>query len=230
MPLVGASSRLPCLAHKHLPIYTYAATSSQPPPLLSANMDALLPARPARVQPGWRALAAAHWPQYLAVALLFGLLRAVDPIEPRPRFIYHKTDAELWRVREGRERGRKQERIGRQRAATSALPRPRLDSSLRPLSPLSPQYSFPYLTDTVPLWVVPLLNVALPLLVFIGAWLVRGCVPCRRSRCLCSAVPSACGTSLAGHSAALNEEPQLRLPARRRDRAQKRRRTTPAWA
>lgn len=34
------------------------------------------------------------------------------------------------------------------------------------------QYSFPFMEDTVPLWAVPFLTLFLPLLVFVGAYLV----------------------------------------------------------
>ena len=49
-------------------------------------------------QPSWGALARRHWPQYLTAALLYVVMRAVDPWEPRPRAIYHASDAELWQV------------------------------------------------------------------------------------------------------------------------------------
>ncbi|KAL4443452.1 hypothetical protein ABPG75_011189 [Micractinium tetrahymenae] len=50
-----------------------------------------------RPDPSWRALGRQYWPQYAATLLLFALMELVDPIEPVPRFIYHQSDAEIWR-------------------------------------------------------------------------------------------------------------------------------------
>ncbi|PRW32893.1 lipid phosphate phosphatase 2-like isoform X3 [Chlorella sorokiniana] len=59
----------------------------------------LPPAPPLRpVQPAWRRLLQQHWPQYIAVAAVWLLMKWVDPIEPRPRAIYHGSDAEYWQA------------------------------------------------------------------------------------------------------------------------------------
>ncbi len=64
----------------------------EPEPLLP-------PAQPLRpAQPAWRRLVQQHWPQYLAVAAVWLLMRLVDPIEPRPRAIYRGSDAEYWQA------------------------------------------------------------------------------------------------------------------------------------
>lgn len=67
-----------------------------PHPGLSPTDPMALPAAPA--QPSWRALAAHYWPQYACAALMYIASKVVDPWEPRPRAIYHKTDAEYWQV------------------------------------------------------------------------------------------------------------------------------------
>lgn len=64
-----------------------------PEPLLPPAQH-LPPARPT-----WRRLAQQHWAQYVAVVAVWAAMKAVDPVEPRPRAIYHASDAEYWRVR-----------------------------------------------------------------------------------------------------------------------------------
>lgn len=60
----------------------------------------LPPVRPLPpAQPTWRRLAQQHWPQYIVIAAVWLLMKLVDPIEPRPRAIYHGSDAEYWQVR-----------------------------------------------------------------------------------------------------------------------------------
>lgn len=64
-----------------------------------------MPRRFQQPDPSWRLLARQHWPQYAATVLIFALMELVDSLEPGPRFIYHKSDAEYWRysrVRRGR--------------------------------------------------------------------------------------------------------------------------------
>lgn len=97
--------------------------------------------------------------------------QVVDPWEPRPRTIYHKSDAELWQVRQaGMELAWRAGRL-------MCLPGQRVPASLLPSSQNAPrrpiQYSFPFMEDTVPLWAVPFLALYLPLLVLVAAHLVR---------------------------------------------------------
>lgn len=56
-----------------------------------------MPRRFQQPDPSWRLLARQHWPQYAATVLIFALMELVDSLEPGPRFIYHKSDAEYWR-------------------------------------------------------------------------------------------------------------------------------------
>lgn len=49
--------------------------------------------------PPWSSLAAAHWQQYLFLAISYYVVQYTDSARPFQRVIYRITDAELWRVR-----------------------------------------------------------------------------------------------------------------------------------
>ena len=141
------------------------------------------PLRPA--SPAWRSLVQQHWPQYIAVAAVWLLMKWVDPIEPRPRAIYHGSDAEYWQARAAgatdacikgfNSRLACIADVANQAcAAKQGSSPPTVHSSAPLLLTLYLQYSYPFLEDTVPLWAVPVLTLALPLAVFVAAYLVRG--------------------------------------------------------
>lgn len=134
--------------------------------------------------PTWRRLVRQHWPQYIAVVAIWLLMKWVDTVEPRPRAIYHGSDAEYWQARAAAATDARVEgfnshlaciRVAHQRWCCGAegWSLHQRASSTPLLLALSLQYSYPFLEDTVPLWAVPVLTLFLPLAVFVGAYLVR---------------------------------------------------------
>lgn len=134
-------------------------------------------------QPSWGTLARRCWPQYCAVVLIWAAMRVADPWEPRPRAIYHASDAELWQVGPAGSLSlvgcRGADSAARRRCLTLLLPciqrqlaspaRTRTATGL-PSHPASLQYSFPFVDDTLPLWAVPVLSLYLPLAALAAAY------------------------------------------------------------